>query len=67
MKIHNVTLGEHNLRVSITKAISPSAILPVPVRGEMETVNEAVGSIVAWPKEFVLSVLEVIFLILFCH
>lgn len=59
-KIHNVELGEHNVRVSITKALYPNASLPVPVYGEMEIVEDAIGSLVAWPKEFVLSGLEVI-------
>ncbi|KAJ6842819.1 uncharacterized protein M6B38_256520 [Iris pallida] len=57
-KIHNVNLGEHNLRVSVTKALSPTASLPIPVYGEMEIIEHAIGSIVAWPKEFVLTGLE---------
>lgn len=54
-KIHNIALGENNVRVSISKVISSSAILPIPVPSEMYFVKEAIGSYVAWPKELVLG------------
>ncbi|PIA35546.1 hypothetical protein AQUCO_03500122v1 [Aquilegia coerulea] len=57
-KIHSVPLGENNIRVAIEYAISPNALLPVPVIGEMTMVKDAIGSCVAWPKEFVLTGVE---------
>ena len=60
-KIHNVSLGEQNVRVSITKPILSNVALPIPVGDEMTQVKDAIGSIVAWPKDFVLSGLEVKF------
>ncbi|KAF5195085.1 hypothetical protein FRX31_015326 [Thalictrum thalictroides] len=57
-KVHSVPLGEANTRVAVEYAISPNALLPVPVIGEMTMVKDAIGSCVAWPKDFVLTGVE---------
>jgi hypothetical protein len=49
------------MRVSITKDFSPNAILPIPVPGEMDIVKDAIGSYVAWPKEFIIFGVQVCF------
>ncbi|KAK1258859.1 hypothetical protein QJS04_geneDACA018705 [Acorus gramineus] len=52
--IHTISLGEHNQRVTIIQALSPSTPLPIPIVDEMTTVGEAVGSYVAWPRHLIL-------------
>lgn len=52
--IHNVSLGEGNVRVAINLALDEDALLPIPVGGEMRTVGDAVKSIVAWPRDLVI-------------
>jgi hypothetical protein len=52
--IHGVPLEEGSVRVSVDGDIQSEALLPFPVKDEMETVGQAVGSHVAWPKEFVI-------------
>lgn len=51
--IHGVPLGKDNVKVQITVAIEAKAKVPIPVRDDILTVNDAVGSIVAWPKSLV--------------
>ena len=54
--IHGKPLGEDNLRVSIIRAVVGDAKLPFPITGDdIVTVNNAVGSIVAWPKNLVVT------------
>lgn len=52
--IHGVRMPPGCIRVSVDGAIQPDALLPVPVRGEMEKVHQAVGSQVAWPLDLVI-------------
>lgn len=56
--VHGIPLGKDNLRVSIYASFNDDALLPIPVRGELETVGQAKGSVVAWPKQFVLPMEE---------
>lgn len=59
-KVHNVYLGENNVRVSIDSIYTPNAYLPIPVdNADMITVKDSHGSHVAWPKNFVLLEVEV--------
>ena len=51
--IHGVPLGKENARVSITKAVVPDALLPIPVKGEIMTVQDALGTFVAWPRNLI--------------
>lgn len=52
-KIHGRDMPPGCLRVSVDGIINPDALLPVPVPGEMEVVNQAVGSHVAWPEKLI--------------
>lgn len=54
MKIHGMPMKPGCLRVSVDGCISPNAMLPVPIPGEMETVEQAVGSHVAWPEDMII-------------
>ncbi|KAL6226022.1 hypothetical protein ACLB2K_004869 [Fragaria x ananassa] len=53
--LHGVPLGENNMRVSVIRAIEGDALVPIPVRDEIFTVDDAVGSCVAWPKDLVVT------------
>ncbi|KAL6223071.1 hypothetical protein ACLB2K_006461 [Fragaria x ananassa] len=53
--LHGVPLGENNMRVSVIRAIEGDALVPIPVRDEILTVDDAVGSCVAWPKDLVVT------------
>lgn len=53
-KIHGRPLPVDCLRVSVDGCIKPEALLPVPVPDEMVTVEEALGSHVAWPKDLII-------------
>lgn len=53
--MHCLTFPDGHVRVSIEKALSGDALLPLPNgSGEHSYVKDAVGSFVAWPKEFVI-------------
>lgn len=58
-KIHTVSLGSANVRVSIDFVIVEDALLPIPIPGEAATVGEALGYQVAWPKNLVVVNYEV--------
>ncbi|XP_040368009.1 uncharacterized protein LOC112180636 [Rosa chinensis] len=51
--IHGVPLGNENMRVSIVRAIVDDALLPIPVKDEIVTVSDAIGTCVAWPRNLV--------------
>lgn len=53
--IHGVPLGENHVRVTVIRAIEGDAFVPIPVRDEILTVDDAVGSCVAWPKDLVVT------------
>ena len=53
--LHGVPLGENNMRVSVIRAIKGDALVPIPVRDEIITVDDAVGGCVAWPKDLVVT------------
>ena len=62
--VHGIPLNG-NVRVTIDVAIKGSALLPIPIRDELITISQAIGSYVAWPKEFIIfSSDEVIILLL---
>ncbi|KAF5188521.1 hypothetical protein FRX31_021892, partial [Thalictrum thalictroides] len=54
-KIHSVDLGKDNVKVSIVLPLKPQTLLPIPIGNYITTVGKAVGTFVAWPKEFVIS------------
>ncbi|XP_062006905.1 uncharacterized protein LOC133724209 [Rosa rugosa] len=52
--IHGAPLGDDNLRVSIYEAVEEKAKVPFLIKVEIETVKQAMGSWVAWPKELII-------------
>ncbi|RAL49561.1 hypothetical protein DM860_018220 [Cuscuta australis] len=52
LTLHGEKLGEEYAKVSITEAIKDDDI-PVPIPGEVLTVEQAKGTFVAWPKELI--------------
>ncbi|VFQ70963.1 unnamed protein product [Cuscuta campestris] len=52
LTLHDEKLGEEYAKVSITEAIKDVDI-PVPIPGEVLTVEQAKGTFVAWPKELI--------------
>ncbi|KAF9605343.1 hypothetical protein IFM89_016108 [Coptis chinensis] len=53
-KIHNIPLGEHNVRVSIDCVLCPDSPLPIPVRDVLTAILDAQNSFVAWPEKWVI-------------
>ena len=51
--IHGVRLAGENARVSITKVLQSDAKIPFPIGDEIVTVQEAVGTFVAWPRDMI--------------
>lgn len=52
--VHGVHIGDDNMQVVIDASIQGHAPLPFPVKGELEVVDQAIGSHVAWPKNLVI-------------
>ncbi|VFQ66022.1 unnamed protein product [Cuscuta campestris] len=52
LTLHGEKLGEEYAKVSITKEIQDVDI-PVPIPGEVLTVEQSKGTFVAWPKELI--------------
>lgn len=65
--VHGVPLQAGYVRVSLDGMIKPDAVVPVPIVGEIETVRQAVGSLLAWPEDMVIrtSPVEVYFFLIF--
>ncbi|XP_062021061.1 uncharacterized protein LOC133737549 [Rosa rugosa] len=53
--IHGAPLGDGNKRVSIYTALDEKPKVPFPVKDEIETVKQAMGSWVAWPKDLIIT------------
>ena len=51
--IHGVRLEEENARVSITQVIQGDAKIPFPIGDEIMTVEQAVGTFIAWPRNLI--------------
>lgn len=54
--LHGVPVAKENARVSITRVIQGSAAIPFPIQDEITTVEQAVGTYIAWPRELILEV-----------
>ncbi|XP_052287667.1 uncharacterized protein LOC102629700 isoform X2 [Citrus sinensis] len=52
--VHGVPLAVTDVRVAVDIAIKGDTFLPRPVRDELVIVSHAIGSHVAWPKQFVI-------------
>ncbi|KAL1818674.1 hypothetical protein ACET3Z_013543 [Daucus carota] len=51
--VHGVPLKPEHARVSVDGIIQGGAQVPVPIHGEIETVEQAVGSLLAWPRDLI--------------
>lgn len=51
--LHGKPLGKDNVRVSITRVIQGAAQIPFPVDDDVMTVEQAVGTFIAWPRKLV--------------
>ncbi|KAL1818593.1 hypothetical protein ACET3Z_013462 [Daucus carota] len=51
--VHGVPIQPGHVRVAVDGAIQGDALLPVPVEGELETVKQAIGSMVSWPEDLI--------------
>ncbi|KAI5317179.1 hypothetical protein L3X38_036886 [Prunus dulcis] len=58
--IHNVPLGEGNIRVSINYALNGASPLPIPVKGLLNTVEDTVGSQVTWPEDLIVFIDDIV-------
>lgn len=52
--VHGLPLKPEHARVSVDGIIKGDALVPVPVAGEIETVQQAVGSLIAWPRDLII-------------
>ena len=52
--VHGVPLAAENIRVSVSKCLVENALLLVPVRNEILLVRDAIGTCVAWSKDWVI-------------
>lgn len=48
--VYGVSLTENDVRVVINIIFDGSDPLPIPVAGNIETINDAIGFHVQWPK-----------------
>ncbi|BBN67228.1 hypothetical protein Prudu_16S000700 [Prunus dulcis] len=48
-----VMKGVGNIRVAVNCALMRDSPLPIPVKGVLETVGDAIGSQVAWPQDLI--------------
>lgn len=51
--VHGMPMPPGCVRVLVDGIIQKDALVPVPVRGEIEKVQEAVGSQLAWPRNLI--------------
>lgn len=54
--VHGLPLKPGFLRVSVDGIMKPDALVPVPIAGEIETVHQAVGSYLPWPKDLIIFI-----------
>ncbi|KAL8094210.1 hypothetical protein AgCh_035913 [Apium graveolens] len=52
--VHGVPLEPRFVRVGVDGSIQDDALVPVPMVGEIETVQQAIGSHLAWPKDMII-------------
>lgn len=52
--IHGAPFGDNNMCVSIYCTLEEKARVPFPMRDEIKTVKQAMGSWVAWPKDMII-------------
>lgn len=48
--IHGKPLAKENARVSITRVVQGTAQIPFPINDEIMTVEQALGTYIAWPR-----------------
>lgn len=52
--VHGVPLKPGFIRVGVDGSIKDEALVPVPIVGEIETVHQAIGSHLAWPRDLII-------------
>ncbi|XP_062018079.1 uncharacterized protein LOC133734441 [Rosa rugosa] len=52
--VHGAPLGNGNMRVSVYAVVEENVKIPFPVKDEIETVKQAMGSWVAWPIHLII-------------
>ncbi|KAL1826336.1 hypothetical protein ACET3Z_004748 [Daucus carota] len=52
--IHGVALQPGCARVSVDGTIQGDALIPIPIKGEIEIVDQAVGSYMSWPRDLII-------------
>lgn len=52
-KVHGIDIPIGHKCVSVDGIIQADALLPVPVRDELVTVRDALGSFLPWPEELI--------------
>lgn len=52
--IHGMPLQPGCARVSVDGPIRGDALVPIPIPGEIETVEQAVGSHISWPRDLII-------------
>lgn len=52
--IHGKPIQPGCVRVSVDGPIRGDALIPFPIVGEIETVDQAVGSHVSWPRDLII-------------
>ena len=53
--LHGVEMAEENARVSITHSIQADVKIPFPIKDEILTVGQAVGTYIAWPRDLIVG------------
>ena len=54
VSVHGVPLQPGFIRVAVDGSIKDDALVLVPIVGEIETVHQAIGSHLAWPKDMII-------------
>lgn len=54
--LHGKQLEKENVRVSITRVLQGSEKIPFPIQDEIVTVEQAVGTYIAWPRNLIMEV-----------
>ena len=54
--IQGLPLSEANYRVGVDKGIGRDVDIPIPVRGVIKKVSEAIGAHATWPNDLVVLI-----------
>ncbi|KAL8113242.1 hypothetical protein AgCh_020529 [Apium graveolens] len=51
--VNGVPMQPGHVRVSMDGALLADVLIPVPIEGELETMRQAIGSTVSWPRDLI--------------